>query len=196
MVKLPGNILSFHQLQLSMEHEVRVTINAPPYSGACFCHELGINWEAHTAEAHHERSSKPGSHGYKPSTRHWDSPLTLYGIEPWLTWSFIHTSIHRISGRSLGSICSCAHCFRSVSGVASTHSHCFLVSGICNGVPSGSHLIGYWIGACDGNFGVNGQGEGYTGWMSSFIIIVEEILFESADTCSLDSPRLGLHCAP
>ena len=60
-----------------------------------------------------------------------------------------------------------------------------LVSGICTGVPSGSHLIGYWIGMC-ANY-VN-HADGYTGWGSSFHVFAEELLLEEAKTCSTAVP--------
>ena len=60
-----------------------------------------------------------------------------------------------------------------------------IVSGICTGVPAGSHVIGYWIGLCSG---YGNTAEGYTGWGSSFHLFAEELLLEEAKTCSTAVP--------
>lgn len=61
----------------------------------------------------------------------------------------------------------------------------FVVSGVCLGRTSGSYKISYHIGRCTGH---GNYGEGYTGWGSSFHIIVEEIAFELTKTCANGSP--------
>jgi len=54
------------------------------------------------------------------------------------------------------------------------------VSGMCHGISLGNRHIRYMVGVCDGYSATNA----YTGWESSFHVIVEELRVEEVRECS------------
>lgn len=67
----------------------------------------------------------------------------------------------------------------------------FVVSGVCNGITTGTHSIGYSIKICHGGWH---RSDARTGWDSSFTVVAEELRTELSYTCTGAPANCGPWC--